>query len=279
MKPEGFLVFVHPALWRKAGNKLHDLMFGKQFHYLSIHSKQEGDKVFRATTRYDWYVLQNQASKTPTQVCFDDGTQSSLMITPSLPFIVNHGCDIMEKMRQKSPFGFLKTEMSCEGHTQRDYVKKVKNTTHQFPLVNSSSKTRGITLAWSSKALKHQYIPKVIFSNGEVIQPFYDSGKFGTTQGGIYIPVETDKDGVKLTRFLKSKLVSYIVGATKWSNFETNKQIFWSIPHPKDLPDNFTDADVYAYFGFSLEEIERIEKDQIKNIGLEHYIPLTPPNV
>lgn len=278
LKVNGFLVFVHPALWRKPENELHDLMFGKQLHYLSIHSKQEGDKVFHATTRYDWYILQNTPSSVATPVRFDDSISSSLMITPSLPFIVNHGGDVMEKMRNKSPFGFLKTEMTCEGHTQRDYIKKVKNITHAFPVVNSSSKVRGINLAWSSKALKHQYIQKVIFSNGEVIQPFYDSGKFGTTQGGIYIPVSSEQEGQKVVRYLKSKLVYYIIAATKWSNFETNKQIFWSIPHPKDLPDNFTDAQVYAYFRLTPEEIGRIEANQ-RGPGLTDYVALEAPDV
>jgi superfamily II DNA or RNA helicase len=278
LKVNGFLVFVHPALWRKPENELHDLMFGKQFHYLSIHSKQEGEKVFHATTRYDWYVLQNTSPTLPASIRFDDGISSSLMITPSLPFIVNHGGDVMEKMRNKSQFGFLNTEMTCEGHTQRDYIKKIKNTTHAFPVVNSSSKVRGINLAWSSKALKHQYTQKVIFSNGEVIQPFYDSGKFGTTQGGIYIPVSSEEEGQKVVRYLKSKLVYYIIAATKWSNFETNKQIFWSIPHPKDLPDNFTDEEVYAYFGLTPEEISRIEANQRRS-GLTDYVALEAPVV
>lgn len=278
LKVNGFLVFVHPALWRKPENELHNLMFGKQFHYLSIHSKQEGEKVFHATTRFDWYVLQNTSPTVPASVRFDDGISSSLMITPTLPFIVNHGGDVMEKMRNKSPFGFLKTEMTCEGHTQRDYIKKAKSTTHIFPVVNSSSKVRGINLAWSSKALKHQYTPKVIFSNGEVIQPFYDSGKFGTTQGGIYIPVSSEEEGKKIVRYLKSKLVYYIIAATKWSNFETNKQIFWSIPHPKDLPDNFTDAQVYAHFGLTPEEISRIEANQ-RGSGLSEYVALEAPEV
>ena len=280
LKENGFLVFVHPALWRKPENELHDLMFGKQFHHLSIHTKQEGEKVFHATTRYDWYVLQNTSPTSPTSptsIQFDDGITSSLMITPSLPFIVNHGGDIMEKMRKKSPLGFLKTEMTCEGHTQRDYIKKVKNASHPFPIVNSSSKVRGINLVWSSKALKHQYTQKVIFSNGEVIQPFYDSGKFGTTQGGIYIPVSSEEEGQTIVRYLKSKLISYIIAATKWSNFETNKQIFWSIPH-LDLPDNFTDAEVYAYFGLTPEEIGRIEANQ-RGSGLTNYVPLEAPEM
>jgi len=278
LKVNGFLVFVHPALWRKPENELHDLMFGKQFHYLSIHTKQEGDKVFNATTRFDWYILQNTNSSVPTPIRFDDNVSSSLMITQTLPFIVNHGGDVMEKMRKKNCHGYLLAERSSEGHSARDYVGKTKTTTNIYPLINGSSKMRGIRLCWSSKPLKYQYSKKVIFSNGEVIQPFYDSGKFGTTEGGIFIPVDSDTDGIKLTRFLKSKLVSYIVGATKWSNFETNKQIFWSIPHPKDLPDNFTDAEVYAYFGLTPEEIGRIEANQ-RGSGLCEYVALEAPVV
>ena len=278
LKKGGFLVFVHPALWRKPENELHDLMFEKQFHYLSIHTKQQGIKLFQATTRYDWYVLQNTPSSVPTPIRFDDGICSSLIITPALHFIVNHGGDVMEKMRKKNSHGYLLAERSSEGHSAREYVGKTKTTTHIYPLINGSSKMRGIRLCWSSKSLKFQYSKKVIFSNGEVIQPFYDSGKFGTTEGGIFIPVESDADGIRLTRFLKSRLISYIVGATKWSNFETNKQIFWSIPHPKDLPDNFTDAQVYAYFGLTPEEIGRIEANQ-RGPGLTDYVALEAPDV
>jgi len=278
LKPNGFLVFVHPAIWRKSGNDLHDLMFSKQIHYLSIHSDTEGLSMFKATTRFDWYVLQNTPAYKPTLVRFDDDVKSSIQISKSLPFIVNHGGDILEKIRSKSLNGFLKAEMSCEGHTQRDYISRVPKNTHLYPIFNSSSKANGIVVFWSSKALTHQYKKKVLFSNGRIVEPFYDSGKFGTTQGGIYIPVMSDSEGVKITRLLKSKLVSYIIGATKWSNFETNKQIFWSIPHPKDLPDNFTDADVYAYFGLTTAEINSIETKQ-RGSGLTGYIALAAPDV
>jgi hypothetical protein len=157
-------------------------------------------------------------------------------------------------------------------------MSKVIKPKFPYPVVNSSSKTKGITLYWASKPLKNQYIQKVLFSNGEVIQPFYDSGKFGTTQGGIFIPVISKEEGDKIVRYLKSKLVYYIVAASKWSNFETNKQIFWSIPHPNDLPDNFTDTQVYAYFGLTPEEIDRIEANQ-RGPGLTDYVVLEAPVV
>jgi hypothetical protein len=100
----------------------------------------------------------------------------------------------------------------------------------------------------------------------------------GTTQGGIYISVSSEQEGKKIARYLKSKLLYYIIAATKWSNFETTKQIFWSIPHPKELPDDFTDAEVYAYFGLTPEEIARIGANQ-RGPGLSEYIPREAPMV
>ena len=278
LKVNGFLVFVHPALWRKPGNELHELLFGKQFHYLSIHSKQEGEKTFHAITRYDWYVMENISPYKESSIRYDDGMITKINITPTLPFLVNHGGEILEKMMKKASNGFLKTDLIYEGDSRNDYMSKVVKPKFPYPVMNSSSKTRGITLYWASKPLKNQYIQKVLFSNGEVIQPFYDSGKLGTTQGGIFIPVISKEEGDKIVRYLKSKLVYYIVAASKWSNFETNKHIFWSIPHPKDLPDNFTDTQVYAYFGLTPEEIGRIEANQ-RGSGLTDYVALEAPVV
>ena len=277
LKPNGFLVFVHPALWRKPKNELHDLMFGKQFHYLSIHTKQEGDKLFHATTRYDWYILQNTEATRPTMVHFDDGMELSVMIQPSLQFIPNHGHDIFTKILS-TPGPTLNALSTHEGSTGSDTTSKTKSEVFCYPLVNSVSKTKGINCMYSSKPLKNQFMSKVIFSNGEFVLPFYDEGVFGTTQGGIFIEVSSEAEGQKIARFLKSKLIYYIVSATKWSNFETNKQIFWSIPHPHELPDNMTDAEIYAYFGLTLEEIGRIETNQPKG-GLSDYIPLKAPDV
>ena len=277
LKPNGFLVFVHPALWRKPKNELHDLMFGKQFHYLSIHTKQEGDKLFHATTRYDWYILQNTEATRPTMVHFDDGMEISVMIQPSLQFIPNHGHDIFTKILS-NPGPTLNALSTHEGSTGSKNTSNTKSGVFCHPLVNSVSKTKGINCMYSSKPLKNQFAQKVIFSNGEFVLPFYDRGVFGTTQGGIFIAVSSEAEGQKIARFLKSKLIYYIVSATKWSNFETNKQIFWSIPHPHELPDNMTDAEIYAYFGLTLEEIGRIETNQPKG-GLSGYIPLKAPDM
>jgi hypothetical protein len=200
------------------------------------------------------------------------------MITPEIPFIVNHGEDIISKLMKKSENGFLKAIRSHEGDARRDYVSNSKKEPFVYPSMKSSTKTKGIVLCWCSKPLAHQFLKKVIFSDGGDIQPFYDSGILGTAEHGIYIEVSSGEEGKKIQRFLKSKLVSYIIHATKWSNFQVFPEIFQVIPHPKDLPDSFSDKDIYSYFGLSLDQIKRIEEDQKKS-GLASYVPLEAPAV
>jgi hypothetical protein len=278
LKHEGFLVFVHPAIWRKPKHALHNLMFDRQFKYLSIHTKQEGYKVFNATTRFDWYILQNKESHEETDICFDDGVTTSMLITNKIPYIANHGGDILAKVAIKDMTNRIKAHCNSECHIQREYVSKTPKIGHIFPCVNSTSKTKGVLCVWSNKAHSTQYKKKVIFSDNEIVLPFYDNGNLGLTQHGIYIFVNSDREGHVLVRFLNSKLLRYIVAATKWSNFGTFPEIFSEIPTPYGLPDNFTDAQVYAYFGLTSEEINRIETNQCGS-GLTDYVALEAPEV
>jgi superfamily II DNA or RNA helicase len=275
MKPCGYLAFVHPALWRQPENELHDLLFSRQIHFLSIHNKEDGAKTFQAGTRYDWYILENKPSLLPTGVRFEDGTHANIHICSEVPYLMNRGQDIMETLREKAPHGFLQAAVSCEGHTQRDYIVKTRTEEFSFPIINAVS-MKHIDVIYSKRALKHQTTPKVVFSNALYIQPLYDPGHFGTTQGGIYIPVQSDEEGIKIARFLKSKLVSYIIAASKWSNFATVRQIFWSIPHPTDLPPLMTDEDIYRYFDLNQDQIDRIEQND-PGPGLAAYKPRELP--
>lgn len=286
LKPNGYLVFVHPAIWRKPNHFLHNDLFSRQFKFLSIHTKQEGAKLFHATTRYDWYILQNRPPTEPAEIRYDDGVTSKLMITPALPYIANHGGDILQKVAERDREHLYRIAAICTSECHEQHLKKAGSlSTSQrgdfhYPCVNSTSKTKGIRYIWSKKLHSAQFEKKVIFSDNEIIVPFYDSGVFGLTQHGIYILVESEQKGEELARFLSSKLVKYIVAATKWSNFGTFPEIFGQIPVPQGLPAEFTDEDVYRYFHLTKEEIKRIEDSLKKSAkGLEEYTPLVPPSL
>jgi hypothetical protein len=59
LNKNGYLVFIHPSLWRQIDHPCLKLIKDKRLIYLEIHNVDDGQKMFRCATRYDWYVLQN----------------------------------------------------------------------------------------------------------------------------------------------------------------------------------------------------------------------------
>ena len=62
-----------------------------------------------------------------------------------------------------------------------------------------------------------------------------------------------------MVNYLNTSIVKFIVKSTKWSNFETNKQIFNYIPNIVNKIDNINNENIYKYFEFTDEEIKIIE--------------------
>ena len=259
LKDGGYLVFVHPALWRKPDNKLRYEMFSKQIHYLSIHNKVEGNKLFGATTRFDYYLLENTPTYKNTRVMFEDKKEYDILITKELPFIPNFGWSIFDKVFKKLNNNGIMTSGDSDCHTSRPYVSKTEKKGYDYVLLNSISKTKGKTFCYSSRPHKVQNNKKVLFSNGETIVPFYDNGELGVTQGGLYTIMNDENEGKKLVEYLNSNLIVYLIKATKWSNFETCKQLFWYIPLPSDIH-NVNNPIVNTYFDLTQEEIIIINK-------------------
>jgi hypothetical protein len=258
IKEKKFLVFVHPAIWRKPENEMRQWLFKNQLHHLVIRNKIQGEQIFSSTTRFDWYVLEKVKPYKKTSVNFEDNSDFEVRIDEGLPFIPNFGWSIFNKVLKKLHNNGIQALRDSACHTSRPFVSKVPKDGYNYVLLNSVSTTKGKTYAYSQRPHPHQHNKKVIFSNGETIVPFYDKGVLGVTEGGIYILVESSAQGKTMVDFLNSNLVKYLVKATKWSNFETNKQLFWYIPQPTEL-DSVTDNNIYSYFNLTKHEIKEIE--------------------
>jgi len=259
LKEKGLLLYVHPALWRKPENKMRDIMFNKQIHYLSIHNDSEGLKNFGATTRYDYYLMENIKPYKKSSVYFEDKKTYWININNDLPFIPNFGWSVFSKIIDKLDDNGINLIGDSDCHTMRNYVSKTQSEEYTYKLLNSISNTKGKTYCYSSRPHKCQTNKKVIFSNGRHIVPFYDNGKLGVTQGGLYILVNTDENGNKMVKYLNTNIIKLVVKATKWSNFETTKQIFNYIPNIINEIENINDKNIYEYFEITKEEIKMIE--------------------
>lgn len=78
LKTSGYMLFIHPSGWRNISGKfkkLQKLLLSKNMLYLEIHGEKDGMRMFRCSTRYDWYLLQNDEVETmDTIVRFSDNT-------------------------------------------------------------------------------------------------------------------------------------------------------------------------------------------------------------
>ena len=49
-----------------------DIIKSKQLLYLEIHDEKDGQKVFKCSTRFDWYILQNKPYQKKTKIYGQD---------------------------------------------------------------------------------------------------------------------------------------------------------------------------------------------------------------
>jgi hypothetical protein len=279
LKDDGYLIFIHPAMWRKPNDILHKPLFDNQLHYLRIYTKPDGSKILNATTRVDWYILQKKKPYTSTTVLFDDLTTGKVLINSELPLICGHGHSIWEKMYKAILTGRSVPLPVVKQAIANSKCSKVPTATNVYPIMQSTSKKKGVQISWFNTRHINQYKQKVLWAEIEIVYPVFDRlGKFGTSDNMQSIMVSSEAEGEYICRYMSSKLFQYIIGATKWSNFRTDHSMFPYIPYPKDLPTNFTDAQVYAYFGLTAEEIGRVEAKQ-RGPGLTDYVIMDAPMV
>jgi hypothetical protein len=87
LKKNGYLVFVHPSLWRKPQSnrtkmkKFFKLMtYYNQMLYLEIHNTKDGMKTFGCGTRYDFYVIKKTPIYTNTLILDDNNIKNELYL-------------------------------------------------------------------------------------------------------------------------------------------------------------------------------------------------------
>ena len=223
----GFLLYVHPSKWRSPENKIFDLFKKNNLIYLEIHSKQDGKKVFGATTRYDFYLLQKSNYGGNTKIIDELGNEININICewnwlPNYNFdlikTILNGDEKCEVIYSRTIYGNDKNWMSVE-----------KNELNYLPCVYGMYKDGTHSYKYSSVDKGHFGISKVIVSGGEVPYPYNDNeGKFGIMNNAFALKINSNEEGEEIKKAMNSKKFSQILKATKWSNFQINYKMFKS---------------------------------------------------
>ena len=247
----GYLVFVHPSRWRQPEEDLLLLFQKHNLIYLEIHDKQDGKKVFGATTRYDWYILQNTNYSGTTTIKDENGKGNIVDISKML-FIPNFHFDIILRLitqeeetcnviYERCMYGSDKTWMRGEQdeqemeivfsysdyETRKDWMQREQDDVYLLPCVYSRYQD-GSTKFWYSSEDKGMFgVSKVIVNVARHPYPLLDfSGQYGMCQNTFGIKIDSEEEGKRIVEAINSKKFTEILVATRWSNFQINWKMF-----------------------------------------------------
>jgi len=231
----GFVIYVHPAGWRKPEHKLFSEFKKRQLIYLEIHPEEDGQKIFRSSTRYDWYILQNK-NKYKNTIIKDEKNMIHEVNISKYEWIPNYNFETIEKILCKNMNNACNVIYSRSIYgTDKKWVNKIKSDEFKFPIIHCMNQN-GIIYVYSNiKNKKHFGIKKVILNFGRYQYPYNDfEGKYGMSQITYGIKIKSKKEGEQIVKAINSKKFKEIIKATKWSTFITDwrmfkyfKQDFW----------------------------------------------------
>ena len=242
LKQGAYLLFVHPALWRKPPSDRAKTLFDLMVHdnhmlYLEIHSKPDGKRDFGVQTRYDFYLIQ-KIRPTPgidfTRVKDQLGEEQQIDLS-KWRFLPNHSFEFIQPLLSSQTQEDYVIFSRGQYGSDKPWVRQMKEDGYDHPVVHSTP-MKGHRIYWSSKinddckdCKKMFGVPKVIFGESGINDAICDiRGEFGMTQGaiGLKIPYPVETEGPMMKTALESEVFNRILDAMSFSNFRIDWRMF-----------------------------------------------------
>lgn len=229
LKEDGTLTFVHPPTWRKPVDENSDINIWyhlSDIKYLNINGDKEGQRVFGAATKFDWYTLIKNDKDDFIEIN-DINCEKAIVDKREISFIPNTRFDLVKSLCATSLSKKQKVIFDSSYHAATDITHEKQTDVFCYPVVHSTTGDRP-TLKFSSRNDKgHFGIPKVIFGESGVGIPILDEdGKYGMTQGAIGLPINNKEHGEKLIEALTSDLFGEVLNACTWSGYRIEHRLF-----------------------------------------------------
>ena len=233
LKENGYLVFVHPTLWRKPQSErstskdVSELMMKKQIHYLESHDSNDGMKTFNAGTRYDFYFLENCQIYTETLINGEDRKDVKVDLR-NYDFIPNYNLELFDKIVAKKDDERCPILFNVSNYeTRKGWVSDEKNDEFKYTLIHSTPKG-GTRYKYSSRNDNgHFGVSKVIFGDGGIGDVIIDmKGDYGMTQHSMAIIVSNIEEANNIKKALLSNKFNDFLKTVMWSNFQIDWKLF-----------------------------------------------------
>jgi hypothetical protein len=219
---DGYLLYVHPPLWRQPENKLFKLMKKNNLIYLEIHNYNDGKKMFKCSTRYDWYLMQKSTYLNQTTIVDEFGVKSEINLN-QWDFIPNgYLQEIRDLITGDEKHEFI-SDRSNYG-ADKSWVSKTQNDEFQYPVVYSLYKDLSIQFRYSKhQDSGHFGVPKIIFTPNLGLNHIIDTqGEYGLTQWVVGI-VDEPENLEQITKIFSNHKFQEILKSIKFGMYYNTK--------------------------------------------------------
>jgi hypothetical protein len=236
-KPNGYISLVHPSAWRGNGkfSKIGELLKSKKIDYMEIHDIKDGEKTFKATTRYDWYVLQNALNDDSFMTTIKDEQGNMVKINiKNMDFIPNFDIDAVVKLIAK-PNEQKANLIASQSMYQvcKPHMSDKKDIQHKFPCVKYVSTKGKIDIRWSNANNGHFGIKKVIFGTGAGVGGIYidEKGEYGMCNFVAGIASDSLEELKNIKKALESEKFKTVMKACQFTTQMYNKNVISLFRH------------------------------------------------
>ena len=253
----GILCQVSPASFQSPSNRILDLMKRHETQWLNLDTAKHFEGVGSSFADYAIRKAPNPHGGTRVM---RDGQTFDIALNEDVMYLPNDLSDLALEIHRKVIFdtpkklGVERDYVTCHNIRLKldDTLSKTTSDTHVHPVLHTNRQVWWSTLRqdWADDL-------KVMWSRSGYTLPFFDSGVHGGTDMVYFVRVPSADAGNNLAAALNSKLFQYIFQSAKWSGFG-NERVFDALP-ALDLDHPPSDADLYAMFGLTEEEVSYVE--------------------
>lgn len=229
---DGYLLYVHPPLWRQPKNKLFQLVKSNNLIYLEIHNYDDGKKLFKCLTRYDWYLLQKSKYQKKTIVIDEYNVKHKINIK-EWEFLPNGNFDEIKNLISGQEKHEIISDRSNYG-ADKKWVSKDKNKEFKYKVIYSIYKNKTLQLRFSNHQNNGHYgVPKIIFTPNLGLNYIIDKdGKYALTQWLMAI-VDKPENLEKIATIFNNSKFKQILKSIKFGMYYNSnilkqfKKDFW----------------------------------------------------
>lgn len=229
LSDNGFLCLIHPAKWRKPNHDIFELFKKNNLIFLEIHNEKQGLKIFKAQTRFDFYVLQKSIYSGITKIIDEKGIVNLINIK-EWKWLPNFNFDLIHYLISKP--GEECCEIIYSSYMYGNFTKhmsKIEINNFNLPCIYGMQKNGSCSYFYSCQDRGHFKQPKIILSLGRHVYSILDyEGKYGMMQNSCGIPIKSKQEGEEIKKIIDGVNFKEIINATKWANYQTHYQMFQS---------------------------------------------------